>query len=365
MRLIRLRLAGRVPTVWAVALSTLAVLGAAAPPLAGQDRAERLFYYVDRETSYESFVAHIDQITILSPSAYSVDEQGIVWGDVDPRVLDLAHEHGVGVMPLIVNPGFNQEMLHDLLIDDEARALAVASMLELCRRHGFRGIQFDFENLHISDREAFTQFYRETADVLHAEGYELSIAVVHRPGVLAGPTPYHAWLMDSWRGGYDLRALAEIGDFISVMTYSQHTRRTPPGPIAGIPWVREVVEHFLQYMPPEKLSLGIPFGGQRWYTSYEERITPELARSYSGGVSHAWALGLLERNGAEVLWSEEHQVPYGFYSRGGTFEWIFFEDVRSFRAKLDLMDEFSLRGFSVWVLGPEDPRVWDVLEARH
>ena len=37
------------------------------------------------------------------------------------------------------------------------------------------------------------------------------------------------------------------------------------------------------------------------------------------------------------------------------------EDARSFRAKLDLARELGLRGFSVWVLGPEDPEIWDAL----
>jgi len=42
-------------------------------------------------------------------------------------------------------------------------------------------------------------------------------------------------------------------------------------------------------------------------------------------------------------------------------DWVFLEDARSFKAKLDLAHRKHLRGFSVWVLGPEDERIWDVL----
>src|SRR5690606_21600398 len=114
-----------------------------------------------------------------------------------------------------------------------------ASLAELCRRHEYDGIQVDFENLSINDRDAFTRFYRELAGALEPTTCGLSIAVVHRPDELPGPTMYHKWLFDSWRGGYDLAALGEIGDFISIMSYSQHTRRTPPGPQAGAPWVED------------------------------------------------------------------------------------------------------------------------------
>lgn len=333
-------------------------------PARAQRPMERLFYYTDNEESWESLKRNVGQIDVLAPGGYSVDEDGVVWGEVDPRVLRLAKEHGVKVMPLILNPGFNQEMLHALLANDEARRRAVGSMAEICRRNGYWGIQFDFENLSMNDRDAFTRFYREAAEGLRAAGCRISIAVVHRPDELPGPTQYHKWLFKNWRAGYDLKALGEIGDFVSIMSYSQHTRRTPPGPQASLPWAEEVVRYFLRFVPAEKLSMGIPTGSQHWYTSQEDRITPEMARSYSAQVSHARALGLLERHGAKLQWSEEHGVPFAFYPRGGTFEWIFLEDARSFRPKLGVVDRHRLRGFSVWVLGPEDPGIWGVLRER-
>ena len=278
----------------------------------------------------------------------------------------LTEEKGYEVHSILVDTGgFNQEELHQLLTDDVVRSRMVASLGEICRRHQYDGMQIDFENLAIADRDAFTRFYREAADVLHRAGCEISVAVVHRPDVLAGANAYQEWLMDSWRGGYDLRALAEAGDFISVMSYSQHTRRTPPGPQASLPWMEQIIEHFLQFMPPEKLSLGIATGSQHWYTSYDERIVPELARSYSAQVSYAWARGIIERNGGTLHWSDEHQVSYSFFPVGGTFEWIFLEDARSFRARTALMQKHRLRGFSVWVLGPEDPAIWEELGGRY
>lgn len=324
--------------------------------------AERIFYYVDREDAYDSFVRHASQITVLSPSAYGVDEQGIVWGDVDPLVLDLARRHNVKVMPLLVNRPFDKDLLHVLLSNPQARTRAIAAMVELSRRHDYWGFQIDFENVSIDDRDALTTFYREAAKALHGAGKIISIAVVHRPEEVPGAAQYHAWMMADWRGGYDLKALADAGDFITVMTYSQHTRRTPPGPSAAIPWADEVVSYFLKFMPPEKLSLGIPTGGMRWYTSQEDRITPELARSYSAGLSYRWAMHLAERNHASWRWDDEQKMLSTFYPVSGTFEYIFLEDARGFGAKLELMRKHKLRGFSVWVLGPEDPKIWDLLK---
>ncbi len=351
----------RSPTRFLLATLLLALI---LPTAAGAQAMERLFYYTDNEQAFASFRANIDRIDIVAPHAYSVNEDGIVWGELDSRVLRLAREHGVRVMPYINQPGFNQEMLTRLLANPEARQRAIAWLLEECRRHDLYGIQFDFENISIDDRDAYTAFYQEAATALHAEGYRIAMAVVHRPDELPGPSRYHAWLYRNWRAGYDLEAIGRIGDFVSIMTYSQHTRRTPPGPNASVAWDRDVIEYFSRFIPAEKLSLGIPTVSQHWYTSQEDRITPEMARSYSATLTWQRAMALIERHDAELHWTDEHQVPYAFFSRGGTFEWIFMEDARSFRAKLDLIPEYGLRGFSVWVLGYEDPGIWDALPAR-
>jgi len=324
---------------------------------------ERLFYYVDKEDSYQSLVRNIDQITVLGPQVYTVDSLGIVFGELDTRVLALAKAHRVKVMPLVVNEGFNQPALRRLLADTAARARATRSMVELCRRHGYWGIQFDIENVNLEDRDLLTAWYRETANALHRAGFTISIAVVHRTEDTAGETAYHRFLQESWRAGYDLAALAQAGDFISLMTYSQNTRRTPPGPVAGLEWMRANIDYFLKYVPKEKLSLGIPTYGSHWFTRWDATI-PERARSWNQSVSWTWGSGIAERHGAKMQWDSAQGVPYAYFSNGGVYEWLFLENARSFREKMDLAKSRALRGFSVWVLGPEDPAIWDILRSE-
>lgn len=320
-------------------------------------RTERLFYYVDREDSYRSLIAHIDQITVLGPQVYTVDSLGLVYGSLDRRVLELAKAHRVKVMPLVVNEGFNQPALRRLLADTAARARAIASLVELCRRNGYWGIQFDIENINIQDRDRFTAWFSDAARALHASGFTVSAAIVHQTDDLPGPTGYHRFLADSWRT-FDLAALGKAADFLSVMSYDQHTRRTPPGPVAGMPWVRAVADHFLRYVPAEKLSLGIPLYGDYW--SARPDPSPDRVRTSANSVSWSWGSGLAERNGATVKWDDVQQVPYASFEVGGTFEWVYLENARSFSAKLSLVREKKLRGFSAWVLGPEDPEIWKV-----
>ncbi|MFQ5636398.1 MAG: glycosyl hydrolase family 18 protein [bacterium] len=330
--------------------------------ISAQNNIESLFYYINQQRSFESLQTNIGKISIIAPVAYNVDEDGVVWGGVDPRVLKLAREHKVDVMPLIHNPKFNQETLHGLLMSEEARKRAVDSLLDECKSYHYLGIQFDFENLNMNDKDLFTQFFKETADALHREDFQISVAVVHRPQKFPGPTKYFKWLYKNWRAGYDLKALAQIGDFISVMTYSQHTRRTPPGPNAGIPWVRKNIEFFLRHVPAEKLSLGIPVVSQHWRAEQDDEKYLANARSWSKALTYPEAMALTERFDAEITWLDKQKVPFTFFENGGLFEYIFFENARTFRHKLDLAKEYKLRGFSVWVIGYEDPNVWKALQ---
>ena len=341
-------------------LTTLALTISTADAQA--QRVERLFYYVDRQTSYESFVANIEQIDIVGPQVYTVDSLGIVWGSLDPRVKKLAEEHDVKVMPLVVNEGFNQPALRRLLADTAARSRSIRSFVRLCREEGYWGIQFDVENVNIQDRDRFTQWYTDAANALHEAGCTISLAVVHRLSDEAGPTDLHRFLHDSWRAAHDLEALAKVSDLISFMTYDQHTRRTPPGPVSGLTWMREAIDYALQYVPPEKLSAGIPTYGRHWRT--QEDPGPDRVRAGMTGINWAWGSALVERSGAKMQWDSVDQVPYAHFSNGGVWEWVFLENARSFEAKLALVREKKLRGFSAWVLGGEDERIWDVLRTR-
>src|SRR5256885_1865152 len=157
------------------------VFALALPVRASRGQAlERLFYYVDKEDSYRSLIRNIDQITILGPQVYTVDSLGIVFGELDARVLALAKAHHIKVMPLVVNEGFNQPALRKLLADTTARGRATRSLADLCRGNAYWGIQFDIENVNIQDRDLLSAWYRETANALHRVSCTLSIAVVHR-----------------------------------------------------------------------------------------------------------------------------------------------------------------------------------------
>jgi spore germination protein YaaH len=336
--------------------TVMTVLVASAFSAAHAQKPEALWYSVASEESIQSFLAHADQIAIVSPQVFSMDSTGTIWGTVDRRMIAKAREKGVKVVPLIVNPGFDQAIFHRVLTVPDARLRAIRNLAALCRVNRFDGLQFDFENISISDKDAFTSFTRESADSVHRAGCTLSAAVVPRLSDYPGPTAYHQWIFDNWRGVYDYKALSDALDFLSFMTYAQHTGGSPPGPVAGYPWIERSLQYLLSLgVPPAKISLGIPSYSDWWYPTYDAKTGSRVS---GRDISYATAMGILARHGVQPVWDERQKTPYAFFENEGVNEYVFIEDARAFVAKLGLVSQYHLRGYSVWVLGSEDPKTW-------
>lgn len=322
-----------------------------------------LFYMTDSPDSIQSFLDHAGKIDILVPTWYSVDVHGLVWGGPNAQVMQAAHEHHVAVMPIIGGSAMGTVEYHQFFRDATARHAMEQALVRECRQNGYLGIQFDFEDISWKDRDALSATVAETATALHGAGYQLSIATVPNAPGYAGETAYSAWMFRDWRGAYDLKTLAQSADLICLMTYDQHTRYTPPGPVAGYPWVVENLKYALTVVPKNKLSLGIALYGYHWFAGVPlgGKNIPNNSAEYIGAAA---ALQLAHAYHAKLQWDPEDKTAWFYFYRAQDREWVFYTDPRTFAARYDLVKQYGLQGFCSWVLGQEDPAVWESLPSH-
>jgi len=339
------------------AAGVLLLLSMHAPGLRAQG--PEALWYLRGEQSIQGFLAHASQISIVSPQVFVMDSTGVISGSVDPRVVATARAKGVKLIPLVMNPGFDQPSIHRVLNDPVAREAGLRGLAELCRANRFDGIQLDIENFHVSDRDAFTAFVRAAVDSVHRAGCSLSAAVVPRSGDDPGDNSYDRWIYDNWRGGFDYKALADTLDFLSYMTYAQHTGGSPPGPVAGYPWMLACLEYVLALgVPPGKLSLGLAGYSDWWYPAYDEKSGARLRGS---DIPYTRGEALLAAAGAVAVWDSVQRASFAMWEAHGVFQHLWLEDARAFMSKRQLVVGRGLRGYSVWLLGSEDPAVWAAL----
>jgi len=334
------------------------VLVASATLATAQPKA--LFYMMTSPNSVKSFTDHADKIDILVPAWYSVDGNGLMWGGPNARVLQVAAEHHVPVMPIVATTA--QAELHKLFTTPAARQAFIESVLSECKKNGYSGFQIDFENINWTDRDLLTDLVAATAAALHKENLQLTIATVPNAPGAPGQSAFAHWLYANWRGAFDLKALAQSADLICLMTYDQNTRWTAPGPVAGYPWTVQQLDYALQFVPKEKLSLGIPIYGYHWFAGDPGKDEkPNPTAEYVGQQEVDQYLAAYHPH---PEWDSFDRVAWFYFYKDDTREWVFYTDKRGFQERWNLARERKLQGFCSWVLGVEDPEIWMVLPSH-
>lgn len=327
---------------------------------------ENIFYVLRNNPSktqsplLTTLSAHQNQIHLLITQAYRVTGDGVIKGYVNPDLFKFAQAHSIKLIVLLTNANFDKKIAHQFLTSPVAIQRALKSLLTLCQQNHFYGVQFDFESVALTDKSALTHFYQSGAELLHKNHFVVSFAVA--PTVSDGPfqTAFQKRMYENWSGAYDLKALSHSADFITLMAYDQHVGKVTPGPVASIRWVNELLKHTLQFIPPEKLSLGIPVYSGFWYTGTSQ-LSPNSISIQNNAIEYSLVQHLINKYHLHLLWDDRDKVNYTFYDYAWLNKYIFIEDARSFKEKLALAKKYHLRGITVFRIGAEDPHIWNVL----
>ncbi|HEX6989637.1 MAG TPA: S-layer homology domain-containing protein [Bacillota bacterium] len=309
-----------------------------------------LAYYLNSGASRRGMLRTLQQargtVTMAAEVGFAVDWNGRVLGEPDQELRTHARDAGLPVVAVVQNDlgfGFDRSLVHHVLTSPGVAERAVAAIVDLAARNGYAGINLDFENVPPRDRDALTAFARDLAAALHDRGLLFIIAVP--PQVSDNPA-------DPWSGAFDYRMLGGIADYVVVMAYDQHWAGGEPGPVAGLPWTRDVAAHAAAEIPLSRLLLGVAAYGYVWPV---------------GGTGRAMtarqAPALAAEHGAVIRWHDGEQVPYFRYRQGGVEHIAYFENAHSLRFKLDLARSLGAAGVALWRLGYTDADTWPLLAA--
>ena len=122
-------------------------------------------------------------------------------------------------------------------------------------------------------------------------------------------------------------------------------------------------ETSLQYVlslgaPPSKISLGIPAYSDYWFSAYDPATG---SRMRGNDIAYPALMRIMSNAGAKPQWDDVQKAPYAMWEDHGVFEHAWLEDARAFKEKLELVRRYKLRGYSVWLLGLEDPATWGIV----
>lgn len=305
---------------------------------------EVLGFYVNWLTpganSYDSLKENWQSIDMVAPFWYTLQTDGEIrtrYGGYQYEVDSFARNRNIQVLPLINNSQENTLML----TDPEIRAKAVYNIVDLVQKYNFAGVNIDFELLPSWTRNSYTAFIKQLSTELKKINKLTTISVFPKIDV-----PLEL------QGAYDYAALAPLVDRIVIMTYDKHWSTGPAGPIAPINWVEENIQYALEYIPAEKIILGVANYGYDWTGGYGQDL------------SFKEALNLANKKGAEIKWHDIYQTPYFYYWENERKHEVWFENSNSLAFKLDLVNKYNLKGIGIWRLGNENTDFWETINNK-
>ena len=308
---------------------------------------EKIFYMsqLREKEGIKSLEKNADKIDILAPQFYAVSTRLKFVGGLGTQLKEIIGQKKIKVMPLIANTGFRQDVMHNLLLSEKAQNEIINSLIAEAKKEKYIGWQFDFENINYLDKDLYSAFVEKTAQSLHKNGLILSVAAVSR-SVDYEDTDF----FKNWGGAFDYARIAKAVDFISLMTYDDPNS---VGPVASLPFINKVLNYVKDNIPPEKLSLGIPLYYWGWNADSSKKVTTSGTYSRLLGIksNFRYNFGFDEALGASWL---------TYFWQNNQYK-IWYQDKQSFKNKLDIVNNNNFRGFSSWVLGVEDPDIWNVL----
>lgn len=293
-------------------------------------------------------------LTYLTVFTYGFTLEGTLIPADDERILEIAKSYDVAPLLLLSTLGpdgkFNNQLSLALFEDTQLQDTLIAELLRVMEEKGYEGLEVDFEFLGAEGAAGYVAFLERLKEALSAAGYPLFVALAPKTSADQPGQLYE---------GHDYAGIGNVADYVILMTYEWGYQFGPPGAVAPVKNVEEVVQYAVSEIPPEKILLGIPNYGYDW------RLPFVRGETEAKGISMEIARETAAQNGAEILFDEEAQTPYYFYTLDGVEHVVWFENARSIAAKLALVEEYNLAGISIWQVMRYFPQLYRVLSETY
>ena len=277
-------------------------------------------------------------LTFLSSFSYTLTPQGDLIAPADDDLIYRSVRSAV--MPLMVvtnlyDGSFDTDALSAVLNDAALREKFINGIVEELQNKGYYGVNMDMEYIAPTDREIYNEFLRQLAERVRGLGYILTVALAPKISADQQGLLYEA---------HDYAAQGEIADYVILMTYEWGYTYGPPLAVSPINEIRRVLDYAVTEIPPEKLLMSLPNYAYDWTLPYTRGTAAK-------SIGLTAAVELAQQYNAEIIFDEDAQTPYFYYTaEDGTPHIVWFDDPRSIASKLSLVDEYGLAGVSWWTV---------------
>lgn len=286
----------------------------------------------------------LPSLSYLSIFAYRIEENGHLSSMKEEKLIKLARNYGVAPLMVVANVkekgGFSSELASSVLSDSSKKNNLFLDILKTLQQKQYYGVNFDFEYVFEKEKEAYSAFLNDAYQFFSSRGYLFTIALAPKISSAQKGLLYTA---------HDYSNAGKNSDYVMLMTYEWGYTYGDAMPVAPYSKVKEVVEYALQEIPKQNILLGVPNYGYDFLYPKEKGV-PAKSLSFTKAIELAY------QKKAEIMRDNKNMTPYFTYNQDGKKHIVHFDDSYSFYKRLELVDDNSLGGISIWTIKNDTPQ---------
>lgn len=305
-------------------------------------------YYSEYVTAPNRNGTSIKGINVISPTCFTLkngDKVEII-DKASNEYNEWARTNGYKVWAMVSNNSM-RETTSKILNDYAKREELIEKIVNLAVKYKVDGINVDFENMNMADKDVYSRFIIELAPRLREYGIVTSVDVTAPDG------------SENWSLCFDRDVLADAADYLVFMAYDQHgISSTKAGTVAGYDWVEANIKKFLgqEAVKKEKIIMAMPLYTRLWKT--------DSAGKVSSTVVNMNQVGNKLPDNVEKKWDENTKQYYVEYETNGIKYQMWIEDEKSIEEKLNLINQYELAGGAFWEKDRETENIWTLAEEK-
>lgn len=280
-------------------------------------------------------------LTYVAIVSYSFTEQGYAYLLLDDTEV-IRESNRLGVTPLLMirnftSEDFDAELAGNVLANPDYRRNLIDSLLQFVNEKEYGGVSLDIEFIPPAQRQDFNIFLYELKSAL---GSSILHVNVHAK---TEDLPTNRIV-----GAYDYQTIGQIADIVAVMTIDYGYPGGPPNPVAPLWWMHEVVQYATSLIDSHKVQIAFPLYGYDW--NIMDNSTTAL--SVNGAQNQAISAKTV------ISFDQAADSPWYRYWHEIEEHIVWFEDIRSYQQKYNLVDQYQLLGVTYWQLNLPAPQNW-------
>ncbi|WNB93763.1 glycosyl hydrolase family 18 protein [Bacillus sp. NEB1478] len=301
-----------------------------------------------------NFAAAAKALTYTTIFSYEVNEKGELKPlDDDDFIKEIKNKNVKPLMAItnIKDGEFSEEAGTAILTNESVSNQLIENSIAMMKKKGFEGISVDFEFLGKKNKEAYNNFLKKITKAMHEEKYIVLTAVAPK---------ISSTQIGEWYESHDYKAHGEIVDYVILMTYEWGFSGGPPMAVSPVPSLKKVLDYAVTEIDPKKILMGINLYGYDWKLPYKE------GGEFAKALNPVQAIQLAGKRKAAILYNNKDEAPYfTYWGKDKKEHIVWFEDLRSMKAKFDIVDQYGFAGVSFWNLSFGYPVFWNYLIDRY